>query len=299
MTSTSAASESPQRRDARPRMSVETLIAGHVCVSPELPYGNGCGLLKGSGLLTPKSRRVWLPVCSFLVSTPHGRILVDAGWDRSMSPAGRFDASAQQRSLGSWLLYKVNQGVVRQGQTVPEQLAQRGIEPSDLDAVVVTHLDCDHANGLMGLTDVPRVLVSRPEMRGASELPGDLVRFRKQWWEHAPVVLYDWNGTDGPVHHSYDLYGDGIVTFIHTPGHTNGHVAVKVTEPRTGRFVLLFGDAGYSTCSWKHMITSGIAVNRKEQRASLEWIRTMSENPLCIRSMAAHDTDNRPGIIEF
>ncbi|CCI81866.1 MBL fold metallo-hydrolase [Lactobacillus hominis] len=32
--------------------------------------------------------------------------------------------------------------------TASEQLAKLGIKPSDIDYVIISHLDCDHANGL-------------------------------------------------------------------------------------------------------------------------------------------------------
>ena len=57
------------------------------------------------------------------------------------------DVKAQIKSLGSLVLYEVNQGQVPLGECVDEQLAAMGIKPSDIDAVLLTHLDCDHANG--------------------------------------------------------------------------------------------------------------------------------------------------------
>lgn len=295
----SIATSSPQKTNgANGHISVCVLIAGKVCVSPYLPYGNGCGNIKGSGLFTPKSKRIWLPVCSFLITTPHGRVLVDTGWDRSMSPNGVYDAKAQASSLGSWLLYKINQGVVARGKTVPEQLTGLGLKQSDIDAVVVTHLDCDHANGLMGLHGVHRVLVNHDEMNGTQGGLVEKVRFHNKWWEGAPIQYYDWNGTEGPAHRSYDVYGDGSVVLVNTPGHTLGHVAVKITGA-DGRFVLLFGDAGYSSRSWQEMVTSGISTNRDQQRSSLAWVRTMSRDPKCVKSMACHDPANHPEVIRL
>ena len=54
---------------------------------------------------------------------------------------------AQIRSLGSLPLYMTNQGVVESGAAVSEQLATKGISSSELDLVLLSHLDCDHANG--------------------------------------------------------------------------------------------------------------------------------------------------------
>ena len=53
-----------------------------------------------------------------------------------MSPQGVFDKKAQIKSLGSLVLYEVNQGQVPLGECVDEQLAAMGIKPSDIDAVL-------------------------------------------------------------------------------------------------------------------------------------------------------------------
>ena len=47
------------------------------------------------------------------------------------------------------------------------------------------------------------------------------------------------------------------------------------------------------------MITSGIALDKQMQRKSLEWIREQSLDPDCMESLATHDTDIKPHIIEL
>lgn len=47
----------------------------------------------------------------------------------------------------------------------------------------------------------------------------------------------------------------------------------------------------------EEMILPGIADNRKQQLASLEWIRQMSMNENCVESLANHDVEPRPHVI--
>jgi glyoxylase-like metal-dependent hydrolase (beta-lactamase superfamily II) len=157
------------------------------------------------------------------IEHPKGLILVDTGWHRDMSPEGVYDKAAQIKSLGSRVLYNVNQGQIPLGEAVDEQLATMGIKPADLDYVLLTHLDCDHANGLR---------------------------------------------------------------------------AVKITR-EDGKYVLLFSDGGYATKSWKEMITSGVSLDKEMQRKSLQWIREQSMDANCIESLATHDTDIKPHVIEL
>lgn len=77
-----------------------------------------------------------------------------------MSPDGSPDRRAQIRSLGSLPLYITNQGRLEKGAAIDEQLAALGIKPSGLDMVLLSHLDCDHANGLKLVSDAKQILVS-------------------------------------------------------------------------------------------------------------------------------------------
>lgn len=253
-------------------------------------------MIRGSGILVPASRRVWLPVCAFLVTTPHGRVLFDTGWSRSMSPNGIYDRQAQIRTLGSLMLFRANQGVVDPGMTVPEQLARQGLDSLDLDVVVISHLDCDHVTGLHGVKDAKRIMISAGEMRCATRFPNNLVRFNASWWKGLDLDLYTWNDDQGPAGRSYDLFGDCSVQLVNIPGHTDGQVAMKVMAP-SGRYVLLFADGGYATKSWREMITPGIVYDRQAQHSTLAWIREQSMSSMCVRSIACHDTENHPETI--
>lgn len=93
------------------QIKIHIFHTGEVCVSPNLPFGGDkCNIIKASGILSRKSTRIWLPVSAYFIEHPKGKILVDCGWHREMSPNGVYDRKAQIKSLGSYLLYKVNQG---------------------------------------------------------------------------------------------------------------------------------------------------------------------------------------------
>ncbi len=242
-------------------MKIHVMHTGEVRVSPYLPFGgDNCNLLKASGMTTPKEEWIWLPVSVYLIEHPKGLILVDTGWHRDMSPEGVYDKKAQVKSLGSRVLYNVNQGQIPLGEAVDEQLATMGIKPSDLK------------NGF--------------------------IRYKKKWWEGVDMQTIEWNGTEGPAGKSFDLFGDGSIKMINIPGHCDGLCAVKITR-EDGKYVLLFSDGGYATKSWKEMITSGVSLDKEMQRKSLMWIREQSMDANCIESLATHDTDIKPHVIEL
>ena len=270
---------------------------GKVCVSPYLPFGGDCNLLQASGLSTKKKDRLWLPVSCYLIEHPKGKILVDCGWHQEMSPNGIYDKKAQIKSLGSKILYHINQGVVELGQTIDEQLKKIGIQPSDLDFVILTHLDCDHANGLELVKDAKKIFVSNDELLCVRKKhPIIQIRFQKKWWEHTKIQGFDWNDIKGPVHESYDLFGDSSVQLIHIPGHSDGLCAVKIMNDE-GKYVLLYSDGGYASKSWNDMILPGISMNKKEMFKSLEWIKQQSLDENCVESLANHDASVQPHTI--
>lgn len=281
-------------------IKIHVMRTGEVRVSPYLPFGGDrSSMLKASGLTTPKRNWLWLPVFSFLIEHPKGKILFDAGWSREMSPNGVYDKAAQIKSLGSRLLYMINQGRIAKGEAVDEQLAARGVRPSELDYVLLSHLDCDHANGLRQVADAKHILVSAAEMEGARRKTFQArIRFQKRWWSGVDLQTFDWNGTEDPVGKSYDVFGDGGVVMVNIPGHSEGLCALKIKND-AGKFVLLFADGGYATRSWRDMTTSGVALDKKLQKQSLQWIREQSLSPNCIESLASHDSEVKPHVVEL
>ena len=182
------------------------------------------------------------------------------------------------------------------GEAVDEQLAAMGVAASELDLVLLSHLDCDHANGLSQVKEARRTLVSRAELEAATRgRPAAKVRFNPAWWEDTGLDTFEWNGTEGPFRRSCDVFGDDSFVMIHIPGHTEGLCALRI-KGADGRFVLLYADGGYAALSWEALLTSGIAVNREQQ---LKWIRDMSLDEKCIESLATHDPGIQPHVIEL
>ena len=279
---------------------IHVFHTGEVCVAPELPFGGEhCSVIKASGLFSKKSDRLWLPVSVYLIECSHGKILFDCGWHRDMSPDGVFDEKAQIRSLGSLPLYLTNQGRIEQGAAIDEQLSALGVSPADLDLVLLSHLDCDHADGLKLVADAKQILVSQDELAFAENgTPVNRIRYNAAWWSGTKMRTFDWNGTEGPVEKSYDVFGDGSLVMVNIPGHSRGLCALKITRA-DGKFVLLFSDGGYARKSWEQLITSGIADDKAAQKKSLQWIREQSLDENCVVSLANHDVDVRPQIIEL
>ena len=226
-------------------VSVEPLIAGHVSwplAMMESPGGRFLDLRLGRALLSGDGR-VKVPCPAFLIRHPSaGTILVDTGLHPSIS-------SDPKANFGR-LPAQVAQPELEKGMDVPAQLRERGIDPSSVAVVVMTHLHYDHASAISEFPDSTFVLSeaewidattgSRPAMRGYRPAHYDFVfDYRTIDFGRANVTSYATFGR------TFDLLGDGSIRLAYLPGHSAGHTGV-VAHLRDRDFVI-GGDAVY-TC---------------------------------------------------
>jgi N-acyl homoserine lactone hydrolase len=200
-------------------------------------------------LATPKAlgigvgRSTWLPfpIVAFLLEHPGaGPVLIDTGLHPSV-------AVKPAESLGRAGTLAFRDLKMDAGQALPAQLRDKGIEPSRVRTVVMTHMHIDHASGISEFPDATFV-VSRAEWDAATT-QGRLHGYSTRQFDHAfdyRLLDFDGAGEQGPASfsgfaRSFDLFGDGSVRVVYTPGHTLGHMSVVVRT--SGGEVLVTGDA--------------------------------------------------------
>jgi glyoxylase-like metal-dependent hydrolase (beta-lactamase superfamily II) len=158
---------------------------------------------------------------------------------------------------------------------VPGQLRARGIDPSEIRVVVMTHLHSDHASGISQFPDATFV-VSNREWDSAAESNQFSGYFPRQF-DHA----FDWRLLDfeGPQAGSFatfgrgfDLFGDGSVRLVFTPGHTLGHMSV-VLRLEGGREALVAGDAIFTMRALRESALPGQLPDEHLFRRSLKEIQ--------------------------
>jgi N-acyl homoserine lactone hydrolase len=184
----------------------------------------------------------WLkvPVPAFLVEHPGvGPILIDTGFHPSV-------AAKPQANLGRLSQFTFRNVEMTAEDAVSAQLRRRGMEAAQVKVVVMTHLHVDHASAISEFPESTFV-VSAAEWAAASD-QGPFHRYVKRQFDHGfDWRVLDFEGRDAESFsgfaRSYDLFGDGSVRTVYTPGHTLGHMSVVL---RTGRGeVLVAGDAIY------------------------------------------------------
>ncbi|MET4199306.1 N-acyl homoserine lactonase family protein [Bradyrhizobium sp. LA6.12] len=139
--------------------------------------------------------------------------------------------------------------------TLAAQLEQLGLKPDDVKAMAVSHTHPDHT-GNVELFPQATLYVQKAEYDwpGANNEP----RFKPSH----PVEL---------LAGDKDVFGDGSVTILSTPGHTPGHQSLLVKLPKTGA-VVLSGDAVHFKDNWDNRRVPSMNANKDQSAASMQKI---------------------------
>lgn len=220
-------------------VTVEPMVTGRLQVAKAIqasPSGE-MGLVKS---LRAMRGETWaVPVPAFLIHHPSaGPLLVDTGLHPSI-------ATDPDANLGR-LAASFTEPEVTKGEDVPARLRAKGIDPAGLKTVVMTHLHVDHASAVSEFPGAA-FIVSKAEWEDAtSGLLPILKYYRPQQFDHAfnfRTVDYEAPSVNSfsTFGRSFDLFGDGSVVLVSTPGHSAGHQSV-ILKTGVGPFVIA-GDA--------------------------------------------------------
>ena len=198
------------------------------------------GALRAYGIGVPKRDWIDVPVPAFLVEHPGaGPVLIDTGFHPSV-------AVNPSQNLGRIAPFIFKDLKMDPDQAVPAQLREKGIPPGDVRVVVMTHLHMDHASAISEFPQATFV-VSAPEWESATTRGQRHGYVRRQFDHGFDYRLLDFESRDASSFsgfgRSFDLFGDGSVRALFTPGHTLGHMSVVVRT--SGLEVLITGDAIY------------------------------------------------------
>lgn len=192
-------------------------------------YALSCGFLEfEKNLFFPASaagERILAPVSSYLIVHPKGKLVFDTGihCDALADPVARLGKRVAS-------LFAVR---ARAGDGVVGQLAVLDLKPDDIRYVVNSHFHFDHC-GCNASFPRAAFLVQRAELATARAEPK---RYDSKDWD----LPLDYRAVEG----EHDVFGDGSVVLLPTPGHTAGHQSLWIRAGGATQF-LLAGDACYT-----------------------------------------------------
>lgn len=196
-----------------------------------------------------------MPVSCFLIHHGSEWLLWDAGLgdDIAASPAGRTVVGLH----------------FRVPLTVAAQLAVLGIKAADIRYVALSHLHADHS-GNVALFPHATFLLSPNELAWASATPTpDGVR--------PDVVAALARSRIEPVAGDLDVFGDGTVRMISTPGHTPGHHSLLV-QLRLAGPILVSGDVAHFQVNYDRGLVPTGNVSRAETLASIDRVKGLAKH---------------------
>jgi N-acyl homoserine lactone hydrolase len=216
----------------------------------------------------PPGTTIEAPILAYLIETVHGRVLYDVGCDYRKIADPRLNAL--HFGAGG---FPFGPPTMQAHERLPALLAQRGIAPRDIDAVVLGHLHFDHAGGL-------------------GDFVGAEIHCHADEWEAAKQNAdgaYFAGDLEGAHRWRLDRQEKSLcagLRIIDSPGHTAGHRSLLVQSPArsaspVSSSVILAGDAADLQENLDREIAPGILWRDREGRVredlALASIRRLKE----------------------
>lgn len=232
----------------------------------------GCGTLTAAEKMFETGGgddRIALPVPSWLIHHPDGIALFDCGMHEDLIGASPY------LDLVS-IFFEVDLPAER---LITNALASVELAPDDIDVVVLSHLHFDHVGGLHQIPDA-RVIVQSDEWATASD---DELAAANGFVTTDYRLGHDVVTVDG----EHDLFGDGRISCIPTPGHTPGHQSLRVRL--ADREVVLCGDCAYFERTLAGGPLPPIGHDHDQQRESIRRLREIGAGGALL--IPGHDPD--------
>ena len=155
--------------------------------------------------------------------------------------------------------------------SLTDQLAKIGLKPNDISRVAISHTHGDHI-GNMGLFSNSTILMQRAEYSWihSADGPNDNVNQLMALARKLLGTPKNLQLLDGDT----DVFGDGSVTLVSTPGHTPGSQSLLVHLRKSG-FIILSGDVVHLEQNFEKNIVPSLNTDKAASIASMEKVRQM------------------------
>jgi N-acyl homoserine lactone hydrolase len=156
-------------------------------------------------------------------------------------------------------------------QSLVEQLSQLNLKPEQITFVAVSHYHGDHIGQVASFPQAT-LLIGKGDWDALTDAkPNPMVN---------PANFAHWISGGGkvePVSGDKDVFGDGSVIMLNTPGHTPGHHSLLVKLKDKGN-VLLTGDLAHFRENYDSNGVPTFNTNRADTLASLDRFKQLAAN---------------------
>jgi glyoxylase-like metal-dependent hydrolase (beta-lactamase superfamily II) len=269
-----------------PIKQVSVVSTGSVSIRPQHVESTGTPMLWW--LLTSRHWTGPLPINSYVIEHRDGLVLFDTGQDR----ASVLDPDYFPKGFAGHIYRRLARFEIGADETLTARLAGLGHDIADVRTAILSHLHQDHIGGLPELGRAEIVLSQaewdtlgqpRPELNGLLRTHIDLPGLR---WRRLAFDTGRGEGID-PFPASHDLFGDGTLVLLPTPGHTPGSISLLVRRPGR-RPLLMVGDLTYDAHLLEHGRVPGVG-DRKQLQQATRMIAALRTRLPGLVVLAAHD----------
>ncbi len=172
-------------------------------------------------------------------------------------------------------------------ETLIGQLAQLGLSPDQITVLAFSHSHQDHI-GNANLFTHARVLVQSTEYAAMFGPTPEKFGFAPATYSNLKA------NTIQEIDGDYDVFGDGSVTILSTPGHTPGHQSLLVHLPHTGA-VILSGDAAHFRENFDLRRVPGFNYNIEQSKQSMDKLAALMQKEHA-QLWINHDAEQSAGL---
>jgi N-acyl homoserine lactone hydrolase len=192
--------------------------------------------------------------------------LIQHGKDWMLWDSGYADAIA---AIPEGVLGARNSRAFR-NKTLAAQLAEIGVAPAQIHYLAFSHSHGDHV-GNANLFTSATLYIQQAEYDAAfGPEPGKFGFVPATYDQLRAVPTVKLNG-------DFDVFGDGSVKIISTPGHTPGHQSLLVRLPKTGA-VILSGDVAHFMDNFTNRRVPGFNFNIEQSKQSMDKIDALMKS---------------------
>ncbi len=225
-----------------------------------------------------------IPVPWFLIKHPAGTVVIDGG--------NAIEAAIDKRA--HWgAVVDAYDPIMDVSENCVDQARSVGVEPEDVRFVLQSHLHLDHT-GALGHFPRAQTFVQRIEHQYA---------FAPDWFASPAYIRkdfdrpeLDWYFLGGEETDDFDLFGDGTIRMIFTPGHAPGHQSFLVTLPNTGPMLLCI-DAAYTIDHWNERALPGLVTSSSDAARSVKKLHRVADRTNA-QIVTGHDPDAWPSFTQ-
>jgi len=178
--------------------------------------------------------------------------------------------------------------------SIVDQLAKIDIKPEQIKYVGISHYHADHTGQIASFPKATLLIGAREWEAITSPKPAEGVNFKpfESWIKGDSKVE--------PQPTDKDVFGDGSVIMLRTPGHTPGHSSLLVKLAQMGP-VILSGDAVHFHENYDSDGVPWFNYDRAQTVASIERIKKIAANlkATVIIQHDARDVDKLPAFPAF